>query len=178
MMKLLKGLLVFSLSVLLASTGKGQAEEEVIVLPVSYSLVEVEQEIDEIEYCFTVNSERFGIPVEVYRAIARVESGFDPSAINYNRNGTVDIGLMQINSATARYYGYSPQEVWDICTNVEVASLKLLDCYREFGDSPLTIGCYHSKTPWYMKRYIKKVEKAFYREAGYGLQAVFTQGFP
>jgi len=151
--------------------------QEVVVLPVYYELKTIEEE-DEIEYCFAVNSERFGIPVEIYRAIARVESSFNPLAINYNRNGTVDIGLMQINASTARHYGYSPEQVWDICTNVEVASLKLLDCYKEFGDSFLTIGCYHSKTPRYMRRYIFRVEKAFYRENGYGLQAILTPALP
>ncbi len=49
--------------------------------------------------CWEQAAERYGVSPELLYAIARTESGLDPQAIGLNRNGSRDIGLMQINSA-------------------------------------------------------------------------------
>jgi soluble lytic murein transglycosylase-like protein len=36
---------------------------------------------------------------DILRAITKVESNFNPRALNKNQNGTYDIGIMQINSS-------------------------------------------------------------------------------
>lgn len=43
--------------------------------------------------------------------IMKMESDGNPNAINYNSNGTVDYGLMQINSATAQDLGLDTQRL-------------------------------------------------------------------
>ena len=49
--------------------------------------------------CVAPLEQHFGLPRGIVPAIIRVESGGNPQAINRaNRNGTVDYGLMQINS--------------------------------------------------------------------------------
>ena len=51
---------------------------------------------------------REAVEPDLLRAIARHESGFNPSAISpKNSNGTRDYGLMQINEATAKTFGYA-----------------------------------------------------------------------
>lgn len=54
-------------------------------------------------YCYNEAGERYHIDPQLLRSISKVESGFNSSAIGYNRNkqGEVtsrDFGLMQINS--------------------------------------------------------------------------------
>jgi len=113
-----------------------------------------------IEYCFYKYSKLTGISMDIYRAIAKVESNFNPYAINVNKNGTVDIGLMQINESTARYYGYNPRELFNVCKNVEVASLKIRDCYKRYGNTYETVGCYHSEKLFHKVRYVKNIKNA------------------
>lgn len=49
--------------------------------------------------CVPLLEQHFGLPSGIVPAIIRVESSGNPAAINRaNRNGTVDYGLMQINS--------------------------------------------------------------------------------
>jgi soluble lytic murein transglycosylase-like protein len=49
--------------------------------------------------CWEAAAVRYGVSSELPYAIARTESALDPQAVGRNRNGTRDIGLMQINSA-------------------------------------------------------------------------------
>ena len=43
---------------------------------------------------------KYGIPYELVAGVIQQESAFDPTAYNLNKNGTMDRGLMQINSNT------------------------------------------------------------------------------
>lgn len=51
-------------------------------------------------------AEAFPENPEIMIAIARAESGMNPRAVNYNRNGSIDTGLFQVNSIH-RYDGLS-----------------------------------------------------------------------
>lgn len=50
-------------------------------------------------------------------AIARAESRFKPDAININRDGSVDIGIFQINSV----HGYDREWLKDVRNNLTAA---------------------------------------------------------
>ncbi|MFX7866290.1 lytic transglycosylase domain-containing protein, partial [Acinetobacter baumannii] len=59
------------------------------------------------------------------RAIAWHESGMRPLAVNRNSNGSVDVGLMQINSSwfpTLARVGIAPEHLWNPCVNAYVGA--------------------------------------------------------
>jgi len=69
----------------------------------------------------------------------------DSQAINHNTNGSVDIGLMQINS---RWFprlaemGIQPGDLWNPCTNIHVGAWVLAGEVRRFGYTWHAIGAY------------------------------------
>jgi len=48
--------------------------------------------------CFVAAGERYRVDPLLLYAIAEVESNLDPKAVNRNRDGSTDYGLMQVNS--------------------------------------------------------------------------------
>jgi len=48
---------------------------------------------------------QYGVPANLALGIASHESGFNPNATNVNTNGTVDYGVMQLNSTTVQTLG-------------------------------------------------------------------------
>lgn len=79
--------------------------------------------------------------------IGKIESGFNPLARNVNKNGTVDMGLMQINSAwlpdLKRYGLTDPAQLYDPIYNIFVGTWILRGCYNRFGQSWRTVDCYN-----------------------------------
>jgi len=49
--------------------------------------------------CFDAAARHYRLHPALLRAIARQESGMNPRAIGKNTNGTLDLGLMQINTS-------------------------------------------------------------------------------
>ena len=75
--------------------------------------------------CWEQAAERYGVSSELLYAIARTESGLDPQAIGRNRNGSRDIGLMQINSAwlpRLSTHGIAERDLFDPCTSIHVGA--------------------------------------------------------
>ncbi len=108
-----------------------------------------------------------GVHPAVLRAIAWVESRGNRAAVNWNLNGTYDIGLMQINSA---WYDRGLAPVWarlgDPCVNVAAAAWILTLCTDEYGYSWDAVGCYHAGAGWHRsaarraigRRYLHRVQ--------------------
>ena len=63
------------------------------------------------------------VPVTLIRDIAWKESRFDPLAVNHNKNGTVDKGLMQINSSNNEWLHLT--DPFDPCQSVHAAATYL-----------------------------------------------------
>jgi hypothetical protein len=63
-------------------------------------------------------------------AIAEHESGLDPDAIHRNANGTVDVGLAQVNSANFVWLGLTLQTALDPCRNLAAGARVLLARYN------------------------------------------------
>ena len=87
-------------------------------------------------FCFEEAGEKYGVSPQLLWAIAKTESHFNPSAVNYNRNGSFDYGLMQVNSS---WYGELGRERWmrlgDACYNVQVGAWILSQCISD-TDTP------------------------------------------
>lgn len=97
-------------------------------------------------------------------SVAKVESGNNPLAFNKNRNGTYDIGIMQINTVhlpTLAKFGISKDDLWNPETNIHVGAWVLSGCIQKHGYTTKALDCYNGDKTG---RYSKKVLNMFYRE--------------
>ncbi|WP_345828064.1 lytic transglycosylase domain-containing protein [Erwinia sp. HDF1-3R] len=97
--------------------------------------------------CWEEAGARYGIEPELLQAIAIVESGLDAEAINKNRDGTQDVGLMQINSShfpTLKKFNITRQAlIKDPCQNVMTGAWILAGNFRQLGYSWQAVGAYN-----------------------------------
>jgi soluble lytic murein transglycosylase-like protein len=118
--------------------------------------------------CWEAAGARFGVSPYLLYAIAKTESGLRPSAMNRNRNGSYDIGIMQINSLwlpTLRKHGITEDRLWDPCVNIHVGAWVLAQNIRRLGNSWNAVGAYNSSKPEIRFQYVQKVYKNLPREA-------------
>ncbi len=100
--------------------------------------------------CWDDAATRYGVAPELLRAMARVESSLNPDALNLShtsRTGSIDIGLMQINSRwlpALAQYGIDGTALRDPCTNVQVGAWILADLFRRFGVTWEAVGAYNA----------------------------------
>jgi len=90
-------------------------------------------------------SEYYGVDENLIYAIIQVESGFNPRAKgDYDKNGVPQsYGLMQLNLKGAGA-GYTPAELLDINTNVNIGTRYLKACLDAFpGDIRTGISAYN-----------------------------------
>jgi soluble lytic murein transglycosylase-like protein len=100
--------------------------------------------------CWEQAAQRWGLAAELLYAVARVESGLNPHAVNRShmaRTGSYDIGLMQVNSshlkALARH-GISEAQLYEPCTNIHVGAWLLADAMVRHGASWNAVGAYNA----------------------------------
>ena len=98
-------------------------------------------------FCFSEAAAYYGLDPLLLRAIARVESNYNPRAFRRNPDGTVDVGLMQINSFWFPHVvraGFSPGDLWNPCINVYFGAWILARCMYRTGNSVArALDCYH-----------------------------------
>ena len=115
-------------------------------------------------FCFSAAGAEYGITPEILWSIAKVESGFNPQAVRWDRNGTYDYGVMQINSGWAPRPGLA---VWrslgDPCTNVWCGAWILARRIRRYGYTWETVGCYNASNNGKRARYARKIYVVFKR---------------
>lgn len=119
--------------------------------------------------CWQSSAQKYGVDPYLLAAIARVESGLNPSAHNRNKDGTEDIGIMQINTKVLREverYGITRDQLFEPCINIDVAAWKLASHFRDYGVTWYAVGAYHSKTPTFNRIYQLKVYLAFLKLTG------------
>ncbi|MGC8213229.1 lytic transglycosylase domain-containing protein [Ralstonia pseudosolanacearum] len=94
------------------------------------------------------------------RAIAWHESGMRPLAINRNSNGSVDVGLMQINSTwfpTLARAGIAPEHLWNACVNAYVGAWILSSNIARIGPNWKAVGAYNATSPEKQLRYANQI---------------------
>lgn len=119
-----------------------------------------------IGHCVAQASARHTVNPQVLLAILRVESGLSPSAMRRNDNGSVDVGIAQINSVhfpTLRSYGVEPGRLLDPCVGIFVAAWHLRNQTLRYGNTWFAVGAYHSVTPVHNSTYQAKVYRELMR---------------
>ncbi|MES2260639.1 MAG: lytic transglycosylase domain-containing protein [Pseudomonadota bacterium] len=99
--------------------------------------------------CWEQAAAKHKIPVVWLQAIADVESGQNPSAVNgshRHRTGTVDIGIMQINSSAPvlRNLGVTEKDLFDPCINIDAGARILAEKVARYGATWNAIGAYNA----------------------------------
>lgn len=88
-----------------------------------------------------------GVDPWLLYAIAKKESSHNPAAINRsNRNGTVDVGLMQINSVhfpTLRRYGIPREALNNACASTFIGAWVLSNNFKRFGRNWQAVAAYN-----------------------------------
>jgi soluble lytic murein transglycosylase-like protein len=111
--------------------------------------------------CWEEAAARYGVNPYVLYAIAKTESNLNPAAINRaNKNGSYDIGLMQINSGwlpTLRKHGIGEAQLMDACTNIQVGAWVLAQNMRRMGNSWEAVGAYNARDEQLRIKYALKV---------------------
>ena len=110
--------------------------------------------------CWQEAGSRYQVDPTLLYAIARTESSLNPAASHRNRDGSIDIGLMQINSAwLARlaHYGITARDLWEPCTNIHVGAWVLAQKIKKHGMTWEAVGAYNATTPQKRTHYAWKV---------------------
>lgn len=123
--------------------------------------------------CWDEAAKYHGIDPWLLYAIAYVESSHNPRAISRpNRNGTYDIGLMQINSIhlpTLSRYGITKNTLMNACASTYVGAWILSEKINRYGWSWQAIAAYNvgslnNPTRTRIGRsYANKVYEAYYK---------------
>ena len=138
---------------------------------------------NELKALITEQEELHKIPSGLLLAIATVESGSKPYALNIQgksvigRNKTeaanlihealakgitnIDVGVMQLNIRWHRENFGSIEEMLDPKKNIEYAASFLLTLYKKYGDWHKAVRLYHSSTAEYHRKYSRKITLAW-----------------
>jgi len=109
-------------------------------------------------FCFEEAGAIYRISPSLLWTIAKVESNFDPGALNENEDGSYDFGVMQINSAWQKSMG---KDFWsslkDPCRNVKFGAWILARCIERYRYTWRAIGCYNASSESKRSLYAWKV---------------------
>lgn len=113
--------------------------------------------------CINQAAVAYHVPASVIVSVIQAENGRNGDAIK-NKNGTYDLGLMQINTkwlATLKSKGITREDIqYDPCTNVQVGTWILAQgVARSSGWQG--VGNFHSTTPKYNKMYREKIKTLY-----------------
>jgi soluble lytic murein transglycosylase-like protein len=113
--------------------------------------------------CFSGAATRYTINKQLLVAIAQTESKLNPAALSpTNKDGSYDIGLMQINSSwlpTLKKYGIAASDLHSACTSIYVGAWILANNISQHGATWKAVGAYNAKTPSKRVAYVQKVQR-------------------
>lgn len=99
--------------------------------------------------CFDQASKRYQVDKSLLLAIAKTESDFDRHALNVNKDGSEDYGLMQINSwwlkRELKVFGITKTDLKnDYCMNINVGAWVLAQNFFSHGVNWNSVGAYNA----------------------------------
>jgi soluble lytic murein transglycosylase-like protein len=115
--------------------------------------------------CFNEAGRAYKVPPMLLQAIAWVESRYDKDAKNHNTNGSVDVGVMQINSLWLEplsQYGIEQKHLYNACFNINVAAWILRQQINEVGYNWQAVAQYHSRDAERGDKYARKVARIYF----------------
>lgn len=120
--------------------------------------------------CFLSAGEYYSLDPYILMSIGWVESKFNPRALNKNKDGSYDIGIMQINTKWKNYlknFGISLSFLWDPCYNIHIGAMVLRHCIDNHGYNWKAVDCYNKgvRKAKGNSRYIWQVYHTFKRYA-------------
>lgn len=102
------------------------------------------------QQCVVEAAQRYQVPGLLIYSVWRKEGGEVGKISKKNRNGTYDIGPMQINSswlATLSKFNIDEERLtWDACSNIHVGAWILRSNYARYGDWTKAIISYNIGT--------------------------------
>lgn len=115
------------------------------------------------DHCFEAAQKYTGIEKEILYSIAKIESNFNHRAKNVNKNGTIDYGIMQVNSYWINVFsekGFPQSYMKSPCGNIYSAAYILKYCMEKKKKFSLAIECYNKgekvkRTGEYYKKFKK-----------------------
>lgn len=111
--------------------------------------------------CIIDAAECFQINPLVVKAIIWQESKNKPYVVNKNKNNTIDVGLMQVNSIhfhSLETLGVDTKSLTvNSCANVFSGTWVLSKAIHQYGYTWDGIGYYHSSTPIYHAEYVNSI---------------------
>jgi soluble lytic murein transglycosylase-like protein len=102
----------------------------------------------------------FDLDPMLVRAIAKHESGMRADAVNRNRNGSYDIGLMQINTVwlpRLQEKGITAESLRNPCVNGYVGAWILRSNVERFGQTWRAVGAYNASSSDKQLKYANSV---------------------
>jgi soluble lytic murein transglycosylase-like protein len=97
--------------------------------------------------CFREAGRFYRLPPTLLVAVAQTESRLNPAAINVDRDGSRDVGLMQINSrwfSALQASGIAPERLYEPCVSIWVGAWLLSDAVAAHGYGWVAIGAYNA----------------------------------
>ncbi|OGW22166.1 MAG: hypothetical protein A2077_03825 [Nitrospirae bacterium GWC2_46_6] len=112
-------------------------------------------------FCFEEAARTYGINQALIESIARTESNLNPKAVNKNLNGSMDMGLMQINSFWIKPLGLNAGElISNPCYNTMTGAKILKQCIDRYGYTWEAVGCYNATSKHKRANYSWKIFNA------------------
>ncbi len=104
-----------------------------------------------------------GIPEALILAILKTEGG-RPGLARRNRDGSHDLGPMQVNTRWVQREGLNARDLRDHgCYNLHVGTAILARELRAAPDLATGVGNYHSRTPRHHRRYQRLIVQSLKR---------------
>lgn len=116
--------------------------------------------------CFDDAAAWHGVHVGVLRAIALQENRRCDATVRANKNGTTDIGCMQINSVhlpELALFRITKESLLDPCINIFVGARHYKKMVLKYGNTWTAVGAYHSENPTFRDPYARSVAMIFRR---------------